>query len=74
MMAGDFFVGYTDGISEAMTVDDEEFGEERMQGVVDRLRGRPAAEILETLFLGADDFAAGAPQYDDMTLLVFGLN
>jgi sigma-B regulation protein RsbU (phosphoserine phosphatase) len=72
---GDIFIGYTDGISEAMTeamtVDDEEWGEERMLASAQMVRAHPAKKIIEALFQGADDFAAGAPQYDDMTLLIF---
>ena len=73
MEPGDVFIGYTDGISEAMTIDDEEWGEERMQAVAQTLRGLPVAEILQAVFRAADDFAAGAPQHDDMTLLLFKL-
>jgi sigma-B regulation protein RsbU (phosphoserine phosphatase) len=68
---GDLFIGYTDGISEAMTVDDEEWGDERMLATAQLVRTSPAKNIIEALFQGADDFAAGAPQYDDMTLLIF---
>jgi sigma-B regulation protein RsbU (phosphoserine phosphatase) len=70
---GDLFLGYTDGISEAMTADDEEWGEERMQAAAEAVRDLPAKEILNALFRSADDFTAGAPQYDDMTLLVLRL-
>ena len=71
---GDLFIGYTDGISEAMTADDEEFGEERMHAAACSVQDRSTQEILETVFQAADAFAAGAPQYDDMTLLLFRLN
>jgi sigma-B regulation protein RsbU (phosphoserine phosphatase) len=67
---GDILIGYTDGISEAMTAEDEEWGDERMLLAAQAVRMRPAKEIIEALFKGADEFAAGAPQYDDMTLLV----
>jgi len=70
---GDTFIGYTDGISEAMTLDDEEWGEERMQAVVEASRNRAAQQILDAVFDAADAFTAGAPQHDDMTLLVFRL-
>jgi len=70
---GDTFIGYTDGISEAMTVDDEEWGEERMQTSVEAVRDRSSQEILDVVFRAADVFTAGAPQHDDMTLLIFRL-
>ncbi len=73
LLPGDLLIGFTDGISEAMTVEDEEWGEERMQAAAETVRDRSAAEIIDALFIEADAFAAGAPQHDDMTLLVFRL-
>jgi serine phosphatase RsbU (regulator of sigma subunit) len=32
--------------------------------------GRPAAETIARIMEAADQFAAGAPQHDDMTLVV----
>lgn len=71
---GDLFVAYTDGISEAMTHAEEEWGEQRMIEAVLRAPGHHAAEILKSIFAGADAFAAGAPQHDDMTLLLMKLD
>lgn len=68
--AGDVVVGFTDGISEAMNAAEDEFGEERLIPVVQQNRNRPAAEIIDCLFAAADEFAAGAPQHDDMTAVV----
>jgi len=70
LQPGDILVGYTDGISEAMTVADEEWGEERMLEAIAACRERPAREMIEIILQGADTFTAGAPQYDDMTLSV----
>jgi sigma-B regulation protein RsbU (phosphoserine phosphatase) len=71
---GDLLLGYTDGISEAMTAADEEWGEERMQAAAEAVRDLPAKDILDALFRAADDFTDGAPQHDDMTLLVLRLD
>ena len=73
LMPGDMLLLYTDGISEAMTHDDEEWGEERLIAAAEKLRDKPACEILHALFNAADAFTAGAPQHDDMTLLVLKL-
>jgi phosphoserine phosphatase RsbU/P len=69
LQPGDLFIAYTDGVSEAMTVDDEEWGEERMIAAVSRSTA-DATEVLERVFRDADDFTAGAEQHDDMTLVV----
>jgi phosphoserine phosphatase RsbU/P len=67
---GDLLVAYTDGISEAMTAEDEEWGEHRMLEAVPHRPTASAAEVLEQIFRAADEFTAGAEQHDDMTLLV----
>jgi len=71
---GDLLVLYTDGFSEAMTNDDEEWGEERMLTAVEAVRSKAAGEVISGLFEAADRFAQGAPQQDDMTLLTLKIN
>jgi phosphoserine phosphatase RsbU/P len=72
--AGDLLVLYTDGFSEAMTNDDEEWGEERMLAAVEAVRSKAAGEVISGLFEAADRFTQGAPQQDDMTLLTLKIN
>jgi sigma-B regulation protein RsbU (phosphoserine phosphatase) len=71
--AGDLLLAYTDGISEAMTAEDEEWGEERMIVAAENAREKSAANVLSTIFAAADRFTGNAPQHDDMTLLVIQL-
>ncbi|HYK34849.1 SpoIIE family protein phosphatase [Alloacidobacterium sp.] len=73
LQPGDLLVLYTDGISEAMTKDDEEWGDERMITAARASLNKPANEVLDNLFAAADAFTAGAPQHDDMTLLILKL-
>jgi sigma-B regulation protein RsbU (phosphoserine phosphatase) len=70
---GDMLVAYTDGVSEAMNPEDEEWGETRMMETVERCRGLNAARIIEYVIAGADAFASGAPQHDDMTLVILNV-
>lgn len=70
LTAGDVLVAYTDGISEAMNAANEEWGEDRMMAAVGPARAAPAGTLIEKLMNAADAFVAGAPQHDDMTLLV----
>ena len=72
--AGDLLIGYTDGISEAMTAADEEWGEERMVAAATCEQDSHAPGILKCIFTAADRFVAGAPQHDDMTLLLMKLD
>jgi serine phosphatase RsbU (regulator of sigma subunit) len=73
LQPGDILVTYTDGISEAMTRDDEEWGEERMLEALEQARHASAENILQALFQAADQFTAAAPQHDDMTILIMKL-
>lgn len=71
---GDIFVGFTDGISEAMNNEDEEWGEERLIPAVEAAAGQDAADMIPALMAQADEFASGAPQHDDMTLVVMKMS
>ena len=72
---GDVLLAFTDGISEAMTHADEEWGEDRMFACARTFIAHPecthtAQPLLDCILKAADTFTAGAPQHDDMTLLV----
>jgi phosphoserine phosphatase RsbU/P len=70
LSAGDMLVAYTDGVSEAMNLRDEEWGEDSMLKAIEERCGTKADEIVNAVLADADAFAAGAPQFDDMTLVV----
>jgi phosphoserine phosphatase RsbU/P len=67
---GDILVAYTDGITEAMNKREEEFGEERLIETIRRSDSRSAADIIAAALDNVDAFTSGAPQHDDMTLVV----
>lgn len=73
LQPGDMLLMFTDGISEAMTRDDEEWGEERMLASAEKFREKTASRALADLFRDVDAFTAGAEQHDDMTALVLKL-
>jgi sigma-B regulation protein RsbU (phosphoserine phosphatase) len=69
---GDILFMLTDGFTEAMNTREEMFGAERVEevvreGVIDALT--PAA-IIGRLTAAVHTYAAGAPQHDDMTIVV----
>ncbi|MCD4812567.1 SpoIIE family protein phosphatase [bacterium] len=66
---GDVFVLYTDGVTEAMNNNEEEFTEERLAEVVGRNVSKSSQELNDTIINELMDFTAGAPQHDDITLL-----
>jgi sigma-B regulation protein RsbU (phosphoserine phosphatase) len=67
---GDLVVGSTDGITEAMNPQEEEWGEEQMIEELKKVYDRSSEEILNHIVEKADEFAAGAKQHDDMTMIV----
>ncbi|MFZ0884588.1 MAG: SpoIIE family protein phosphatase [Candidatus Acidiferrales bacterium] len=67
---GDRLVIYTDGVSEAMNRALEEWGEDRLIAAVRSAENCSAAETILRIMQAADAFADGAPQHDDMTLVV----
>ncbi len=70
LVPGDVLVAFTDGISEAMNLDDEEWGEDRLIDAARGCRCSSARQLLECIFDAATRFAGTAPQHDDMTLVV----
>lgn len=70
LLPGDILLAFTDGISEAMNPAADEWGEDRMIAEAQTLADLNAEELLQHLFRAADDFAAGAPQHDDMTIVL----
>ncbi|MBN1286592.1 MAG: SpoIIE family protein phosphatase [Anaerolineae bacterium] len=70
LQPGDVIVLYTDGVTEAVDLDEEEFGMERLTAEAERRRDRSAAEIVSAVADAVDAFAGDQPQFDDLTLVV----
>jgi sigma-B regulation protein RsbU (phosphoserine phosphatase) len=66
----DVLVAFTDGISEAMNANLEEWGEESLITAARMNTHRPAQEIVTAVIASADQFTAAAPQSDDLSLVV----
>jgi serine phosphatase RsbU (regulator of sigma subunit) len=67
---GDMLVLYSDGVTEACNAEFDEFGEERFMELLSQHRHEPANTIVQAVMKALTDFAAGAPQADDITLVV----
>jgi serine phosphatase RsbU (regulator of sigma subunit) len=66
---GDAVVLYTDGVTEAWNPRDEDYGNARLAAAI-AAAPRQAAELLAHVEADLDAFTEGAPQQDDVTLLV----
>lgn len=67
---GDVLIISSDGISEAMNSDLEQFGEERLQTVIKENRTASPHELIEKIISAVRTHAGDHPQSDDMTLIV----
>jgi sigma-B regulation protein RsbU (phosphoserine phosphatase) len=67
---GDMLVLYSDGVTEANNPNYDEFGEERFTETLKAHRTEPATAIVEAVMRSLAEFTAGAPQADDITLVV----
>ena len=70
LSAGEVLVIYSDGVTEALNVDGDEFGEERLVELVSAHHADDAATILNAVVHGVQTFARGAAQHDDVTAMV----
>ena len=61
---------FTDGVSESMNIRDEEWGEDEVDRIRQNLSWASGHGGMKQIFTAAQAFAAGAPQHDDMTLVV----
>ena len=67
---GDTMFLYTDGITEAMNVDQEEFTEARLEAVLAEGRDLPVDSVLENVTSAVVKFVGEAEQSDDITCIV----
>ena len=70
LQPGDKVVFYTDGIVEAMNGKEEIYGFERLQEVIKSSRVDTAEALMNEVIASVDAFAGGAPQHDDITVIV----
>jgi serine phosphatase RsbU (regulator of sigma subunit) len=67
---GDSIVLFSDGVGDAQNEEGEEFGDQRLLDIVGAAAGQPASTVVPGLVGAIDRFAGGAPQFDDITILV----
>jgi phosphoserine phosphatase RsbU/P len=70
LRTGDLYLFFTDGISEAMNAADDCFGEVRLGRLLEEHANLPAEELRERILREVQAFVAGAPQHDDMTMIL----
>jgi serine phosphatase RsbU (regulator of sigma subunit) len=67
---GDTLILYTDGVTEAFSQGEEQFGEERLKEVLCDHKGEELEPLCRSLLDKLSEFTAGQPQFDDLTLVL----
>ncbi len=68
--SGDIAVLYTDGITEAMNLNREQFGLDRVKKIVRENKHLRAKELTDMIYEQVEEFVGAASQHDDQTLLL----
>ena len=67
---GDTLLLYTDGVTEAMNEDYDEFGLGRLEQAAMKTRQRSASHMARSITKAIRNHAGDTPQFDDITLVV----
>jgi serine phosphatase RsbU (regulator of sigma subunit)/pSer/pThr/pTyr-binding forkhead associated (FHA) protein len=74
LLRGDLIVAFSDGVTEAMNADGEEFTDDRLLACAEAHRGESPQQVMEALLADVHTFCAGAPQGDDVTVVLVRYN
>jgi len=67
---GDLVLLYTDGVTDALDAQGQDFGMERLQRVLLEHQDTPASDMVTALEEAITDFAGSAAPFDDMAIMV----
>ena len=70
LIPGDLILLYTDGVTDAMNAQGQDFGMERLERVLQEQFQSPAAEVLAALEGTLDEFTGPTAPFDDMAMMV----
>ena len=71
LSAGDRLFLYTDGVPEATNTENRLYGEDRLLNFMNQNATMEAVDLLPALKANIDEFVGVAPQFDDITMLMF---
>lgn len=70
MEEGDLLLIYSDGITEAINENDEEFGETRLEDIIISNQGNSSSELVDKIINSVNTYSGDLDQMDDMTLVI----
>lgn len=68
---GDLLAVFSDGVPEATTDGEKFLGMEKVREIIGGGRDKPLKEVRDLIVSAVDDFLAGEPNSDDVTLMLF---
>ncbi len=74
LQKGDTLVLYTDGVTEAKNHAGDDFSEARLEACLPQDATSPLPQLLDRILHEVNEFAQGAPQADDLTILALRYN
>ena len=66
----DLLVLYTDGITEAVNLQNQEFGRKRLETLIRQVKRLPVKELIQKIRLSLEEFSEGKPLADDTTIVI----
>ena len=70
---GDRFFAFTDGVTEALDPEGNEFGIKRVASRIEALADKPVQETIDTLYEEVSAFTQSPNQQDDITIVAFAV-
>jgi serine phosphatase RsbU (regulator of sigma subunit) len=74
LQPGDLIVAFSDGVTEAMNPESEEFTDDRLLACAEKHRGKAPQQMLDALLADVQAFCSGARQSDDITVVAVRYN
>ena len=70
LQKGDLIVLYTDGVTEAMNKQNQQFGRERLETLIRRAERMPVKDVIQEIKLSLEEFSGGRALADDTTIVI----
>ena len=70
LQSGDLILFFTDGVTEARSAAGEEFGQERLIGIMREFREKTSEEIIQKVYDEVKNFSSESHIFDDLTMIV----
>jgi len=74
LLPEDIFFLYTDGITEAMNIDNVQFSEKKLLDVLAKNKDETVSNIVNSVKMAVEQYISGAAHSDDIAMLIFKYN